>query len=119
MPADADNLARKLAELKELYKTHLISCAKKIHSSILTNYNAASSAPDYMEQVENGILEIENILNSELSGSTTTSGMEYINNDHEAFDKAFDRVYTLFGIKDSCWLGQLGSFACNQGSKYT
>ena len=119
LPSDADNLARKLAELKELYKTHLISCAKKIHSSILTNYNAASSAPDYMEQVENGILEIENILNSELSGfNHNFEVMEYHieTNDHEAFDKAFDRLFTLYSeSKDSYWLGQLGELCLSLG----
>ena len=67
-----------------------------------------------MEQVENGILEIENILNSELSGfNHNFEVMEYIEtNDHEAFDKAFDRLFTLYSeSKDSYWLGQLGSFA--------
>ena len=37
-------------------------------------------------------------------------------NDHEAFDKAFDRLFTLYSeSKDSYWLGQLGELCLSLG----
>ena len=110
--SNTNSLQEKLATVKKLYKKHLITSAKKVHASILENYNAAKCEPDYMEKVENGILEIENILNSELSGfNHNFEVMEYYieSDDKEAFQKAFDKLFKLYSeSKDSFWLAQLG-----------
>jgi tetratricopeptide (TPR) repeat protein len=110
--AKINPLQDKLTEVKNLYKKHLITSAQKVHASILENYNASSCEPDYMEKVENGILEIENILNSELSGfNHNFEVMEfYIESDNkDDFEKAFERLFKLYSeAKDSYWLAQLG-----------
>ena len=110
--SNTNSLQEKLATVKKLYKKHLINSAKKVHASILETYNAAKCEPDYMEKVENGILEIENILNSELSGfNHNFEVMEYYieSDDKEAFQIAFDKLFKLYSeSKDSFWLAQLG-----------
>ena len=41
---------------------------KTVHTTMVRDFNSNNAGPEYIEKVRNGLLEIEKILNSELSG---------------------------------------------------
>ena len=109
---NSDELIEKLNEVKSLYKKNLSHSAKTIHGDMLDNYDASKDKAGFMERVESGILEIEKILNSDLSGfNHNFELMEFYidSGEIEKFDKLFEHLFDLYSkADDSFWLGQLG-----------
>ena len=109
---NTSELDSKLSKVKELYRKNISQSVKTVHTTMVRDFNSNNAGPEYIEKVRNGLLEIEKILNSELSGfNHNFEVLEYHieNGNEKEFEVLFNKLYEVYSnSKDSYWLGQLG-----------